>query len=209
MLPFFDCFIGNESDRADYSVCRTFTSAVYGLDIPNLNSSSAYLSTATQVLVSSDDGRTWIAIASEDLPQDKTLNRVTVSPANNACMALWYKGALHLYVLPAESPQLTYFAGDDYQWQYLHSEDGGIHWANSRWNNTLSFMPYNVRQAVYAYHPIDESIVRCRSSIVGMTHAFFPLATVYIHCLACGCTLPCVWMYTVFHLPPSHRIPMY
>jgi hypothetical protein len=53
-----------------------------------------------------------------------------------------------------------WYQGDNWQWKHLHSEDGGGHWTTSLWNNTLAFMPYNVRQAAFAYHPVKQDTVR-------------------------------------------------
>ena len=119
------------------------------MDMPNINGSSAaltFLSTATQTFVSRNGGVDWTAVQGQGLPQDKTLNRLTVSPVNNDRMFLWYQG-------------------DDWQWKHLHSEDGGAHWIASCWNNTLAFMPYNVRQPAFAYHPEEQDTVRSLLSL--------------------------------------------
>eukprot|EP00730_Choanoeca_flexa_P006405 TRINITY_DN12147_c0_g6_i4.p1 TRINITY_DN12147_c0_g6~~TRINITY_DN12147_c0_g6_i4.p1 ORF type:complete len:696 (+),score=128.47 TRINITY_DN12147_c0_g6_i4:284-2089(+) len=131
------------SDDGGETFSRTFTSAVYGLDMPHrdpTHASTAYISTASDLYMSRDDGQTWTKLPAQGVGRDMTLERITVAPSDGNYMAVWYHGK-------------------DYDYQHFYSRDGGQTFNLSTWNNTYAFMPNNARNARFAYHPYNPALV--------------------------------------------------
>jgi photosystem II stability/assembly factor-like uncharacterized protein len=140
---------------------RLLDQPVHGLDIEH---GRVYVSGDFGVRASTDGGETFADVgplAGLDRQNDKPVLNVTVSPADAAHLAAWVQG-------------------DNWNWVRHVSHDAGRTWHESKWDNTLSTLPYNRRQGHWAFHPTDPDVIHSvggdwvtRSTNGGRTFAWF------------------------------------
>ncbi len=132
---------------------------VTGLDVSPAMPGRLIATTEQRVVSSTDGGRTW-----QDLPgtssvveSDTTFRRVRVSPADGDRFGLYHQRP-------------------DYNWTRIVTHDGGKSFVTSSFDDSLNFLPRNVRQPQFAWHATDPDIVLasggdwpCRSDDGGKT----------------------------------------
>ncbi|MEM1013854.1 MAG: hypothetical protein AAGI46_16735, partial [Planctomycetota bacterium] len=98
--------------------------------------------TEKRVVRSDDGGRTWANLrgVADVIEDDTTFRRVRVSPADGDRFGLYH-----------ERP--------DYNWTRIVTHDGGETFVTSTFEDELNFLPLNVRQPQFAWHPNDPDIV--------------------------------------------------
>jgi photosystem II stability/assembly factor-like uncharacterized protein len=113
-----------------------------GLDTSPAAPSRLYATEKQRVILSDDGGRTWreaSGIASI-VQEDTTFRRIRVSPADGNVFGLYHQRP-------------------DYNWSRLVTHDGGESFVVSTFDDELNFLPRNVRQPQFAWHPTDANIV--------------------------------------------------
>ncbi|MDD5349056.1 MAG: hypothetical protein PHQ12_02475 [Chthoniobacteraceae bacterium] len=120
---------------------KVFEIAVTGLDVAAKQPDCVYISTATDVYVSKDSGETFAAISSSRFPptQHGGVGRLHVSPANPGRMVIENSEGKYNLV------------------RYV-THDGGNTWGRTQFALKQSFIPYNNRQMILAWHPSDPDI---------------------------------------------------
>lgn len=132
---------------------RTFTQVlsepVFGLDVVASQPDHVYVSRKGGVFLSTDAGKTFRKLGSKGLPAEFPIRNVTVSPADPRRMTCWYDAG-------------------NWNWVRLYSHDGGETWKPSDFGNNVggdyrkakhAFLPYNVRNGIWAWHPKDPKVV--------------------------------------------------
>jgi photosystem II stability/assembly factor-like uncharacterized protein len=71
---------------------------------------------------------------------NKPVRNIMVSPADPDYMGAWVQG-------------------DHWNWRRYISHDGGANWSAPSWDNSMAFLPYNVREGHWAWHPTDRDAV--------------------------------------------------
>ncbi|MEM6314203.1 MAG: hypothetical protein AAF743_08950, partial [Planctomycetota bacterium] len=124
------------------SVERVADVVVTGLDVSPQRLGRLLATTARRVIASDDGGRTWT-----DLPgiapllhADTTLRFLRVSPADADTFGLYHQRP-------------------NYNWSRLVTHDGGVTFIESTFDEQLNFLPRNVRQPHFAWHPTDPNVV--------------------------------------------------
>lgn len=115
---------------------RTLEGAVTGLDVSRQSPDAVWLTTPDGVWQSRDAGQKFekMAASAKLTAPDAPLRNIHVSPVDAQQMTLWREGA-------------------NYQWPRFYSRDGGATWEQSRIDGSLSFLPTNARQGLFAWHP--------------------------------------------------------
>ncbi|NJK87896.1 MAG: hypothetical protein HC906_19960 [Bacteroidales bacterium] len=123
---------------------RKYDNYLFGLDVISTHPDNVYISGHAKIAMSEDAGETFFYPgtdwAKDGLPADKPLENIRVSPANPDHMTVWYPG-------------------DNWAWKRWYSNNRGILWKECSFDNTNAFLPYNVRNGFFAWHPTDENIV--------------------------------------------------
>lgn len=132
---------------------------VVGLDA-HVQSGRVYLSTRGYVGFTEDLGMSWQQAGSNISRVE--LQRITVSPADPDYMTVWHVAA-------------------NWNWKYLHTSDGGTTWADGVYDNSLSFMPYNVRRGLFAYHPEDPRVVSFAHALCFVSMCFKHVSVTAVH----------------------------
>ncbi len=113
-----------------------------GVDTVASKPNNVYVSTHNGLFVSEDSGETFNRVDESGYMTGSENNTsfIAVSPANPDVMMVCKNS-------------------NDYNRKGLYSHDGGKTWKIATWNSKKSFIPYNNRQTVYAFSPVDENIV--------------------------------------------------
>ncbi len=121
---------------------KMFDKPSYGMCVVNSKPNNVYISAKDGFYVSTNNGDSFSKVNESGYP---TLYpaRVNVSPANPNNMVL-------------QDDHLTGGAG--YSSVNYYSNDGGKTWHQSRTDSSMSFIPYNIRQTVFAWHPTDPNV---------------------------------------------------
>ncbi len=114
----------------------------YGLCVINNKPNYLYVSAKNGFYISSDSGDSFNKVNESGYPTTYPA-RVKVSPANPNNIIL-------------QDDHLS--ASGSYTSRICYSNDGGKNWKESVIDSSLSFIPYNKRQTVFAWHPTDENI---------------------------------------------------
>ncbi len=114
----------------------------YGLCVINNKPNHLYVSAKDGFYISSDNGDSFLKTDKSGYPTTYPA-RVKVSPANPNNIVL-------------QDDHLS--ASGSYTSAQYYSNDGGITWHEVTLDTSLSFIPYNKRQTVFAWHPTDENI---------------------------------------------------
>jgi photosystem II stability/assembly factor-like uncharacterized protein len=112
-----------------------------GMDISRGAPDRLVLSTPDRLLISNDRGT--------------TINPLTpVTPPGLAEKGFTLRG---VRISPADADRLMLFRQQDdgWDWTWHASHDGGKTWTRSDFDNRQAFLPYNVRNGVWAFHPKD------------------------------------------------------
>ena len=113
-----------------------------GIDVISTRPDNVYISRWDKVLVSTDAGETFHAVARGDgLPANTPIQDIRVSPADPTEMACRHGGK---------------------QWweSYVYySHDGGDTWHKPAYDNAQAFLPFTQPDEKCAFHPTDPSIV--------------------------------------------------
>ncbi len=114
----------------------------YGLCVINNKPSNLYVSAKDGFYISTNSGDSFTRVNESGYPTTYPA-RVKVSPANPNNIML-------------QDDHLS--ASGSYTSVIYYSNDGGKNWNTSDIDSSLSFIPYNKRQTVFAWHPTDENI---------------------------------------------------
>ncbi len=114
----------------------------YGLCVINNKPNNLYVSAQDGFYLSTDSGNSFNKIDQSGYPTTYPA-RVKVSPANPDNIVL-------------QDDHLS--ASGSYSSANYVSNDGGKTWRESKIDASMSFIPYNKRQTVFAWHPTDENI---------------------------------------------------
>ena len=113
-----------------------------GMSVVNSKPNNIYISAKEGFFVSTNGGDSFTAINESGYPT-RYPARVNVSPANPNKMVL-------------QDDHLS--DNGSYSSKIYYSEDGGKNWKQSTVDSSMSFIPYNIRQTVFAWHPKDENV---------------------------------------------------
>lgn len=115
---------------------------IYGLDVVNTAPSNVYATAASGLYVSYDNGNSFTCIKGVGYP-NACPSRIRVSPADLSYMVL-------------QDDHFTAYG--KYTSVNYYSHDGGKTWKESVRDTTDSFVPYNIRPTVFAWHPTEKNI---------------------------------------------------
>ena len=121
---------------------QSLAGEVTGVDVSRAAPTQVWASRADGVWLSKDSGASWAklpgsaTIAAPDAP----LRNVHVSPADADHLVVWRQGK-------------------DWNWPRFSSRDGGQTWTQATMDKTLSFLPTNARQGLFAWHPRDANVL--------------------------------------------------
>ena len=123
---------------------QTLKGELTGLDVSAAAPNYVWVSMADGVYSSNNAGKTWSKLAgSTVLAREKApLRNVHVAPTDATRMVIWREGA-------------------DYEWTRFYSTDAGATWKESRIDVTLSFLPTNARQGLWAWNPTNANQLLC------------------------------------------------
>ncbi len=114
----------------------------YGMSVVNSKPNNVYISAKTGFFVSTNGGDSFSKVNESGYPT-RYPARVNVSPANPNNMVL-------------QDDHLT--QSGSYSSKIYYSNDGGKTWKTSKVDSSLSIVPYNIRQTVFAWHPKDANV---------------------------------------------------
>lgn len=114
----------------------------YGICVVNTKPDNVYVSASDGFYVSTDGGNNFTLTNRSGYPSVCPA-RVKVSPANPDYIVL-------------QDDHLT--GNGSYTSVIYYSHDGGKTWSRSVIDSSMSFIPYNVRQTVFAWHPTDANV---------------------------------------------------
>lgn len=114
----------------------------YGMDVINTRKDNVYVSALEGFFVSEDNGDNFKQINTAGFPTTYPA-RVKVSPANPNNMVV-------------QDDHLS--AGLGYTSDIYYSHDGGKTWKMTELDTSNSFIPYNIRQTVFAWNCKDENL---------------------------------------------------
>ncbi len=114
----------------------------YGMCVVNSRPDNIYISAKNGFYLSTDSGDSFVAVNKSGYPT-RYPARVNVSPANPNYMIL-------------QDDHLS--DNGTYESKNYYSHDGGKTWKESITDSSMSFIPYNTRQTVFAWHPTDEKV---------------------------------------------------
>jgi hypothetical protein len=117
----------------------TGTGEVRGISVSTAAPDSVWLSTENALWRSTNAGGSFGRISGEGLPEEN-LQFVKVSPVDPDRILVFYQGS-------------------NWDWRRYYSHDGGETWRRATFDNSLAFLPYNARQALFAWHPTDPDVV--------------------------------------------------
>jgi hypothetical protein len=137
-------YLGNSqgfyrSTDGGVSLQRTFEGNVQGVDVSQSAPDAVYINTSDGIWRSTNSGESFTKLTASGLPTSN-LRHIKVSPVNSNRQVIWYQGS-------------------NWDWRRYYSSDGGSSWKQSTFNNNNAFLPYNSRQAIFAWHPKDQNIV--------------------------------------------------
>ena len=117
---------------------RKFTGKITGFDVVLTAPNSVFLAEKDRIYKSDDSGETFERISAQGLPTN----------------------IISLNVSPADPNKIVVCQGEN-SWggPIYYSHDGGSSWGLSKRSNTNSFMPYNHRHQVFAWHPSNSNKV--------------------------------------------------
>lgn len=117
---------------------KTFTGTVTGVAVSRATPDRVWITTPGALLVSMDSGRSFKPVrgSSAIAASGARLENAGVSPVDPRRIVVWREAA-------------------NWQWKRFASADGGATWTEARFDNTHAFLPYNVRQGLFAWHPAD------------------------------------------------------
>ena len=117
--------------------------AVTGLDVCPQAPDCVWATKADGVYASTDAGLTWRVTDGGNalVKAGFTLRNVQVSPADANRMVLWRQ------------------QNDGWDWARFYSSDGGQSWQTSKIDTTLSFLPTNARNGLFAWHPTNAQVL--------------------------------------------------
>ena len=122
---------------------RTFAQSCDGLDLSGSlfpeGPDSVWVSGASGVWLSEDQGKTFQRRPGMGLPADKPLLNIHASPVNGVNLVLWAN-----------------LGG--YNWPRFASHDAGATWQQAKIDNTSAFLPSNARQGLFVWHPTQRGI---------------------------------------------------
>ncbi len=125
---------------------KTFNSMLkktcYGICVVNSKPDNVYISAKDGFYVSTNGGNSFSKVNTSGYPT-RYPARVNVSPANPNKMVL-------------QDDHLS--DNGSYSSKNYYSHDGGKTWKQCTIDSSMSFIPYNVRQTVFAWHPTNENI---------------------------------------------------
>jgi len=121
---------------------KILDATVYGVDVISTRKDNVYISAKEGFYISKDNGDTFEKVAAKGFPTTYPA-RIRVSPANPNNMVVQDDHLL---------------AGLGYTSVIYYSNDGGKTWKTSEIDASNSFIPYNVRQTVFAWNCKDENL---------------------------------------------------
>ncbi len=125
---------------------KTFNSMLkktcYGICVVNSKPDNVYISAKDGFYVSTNGGNNFSKVNTSGYPT-RYPARVNVSPANPNKMVL-------------QDDHLS--DNGSYSSKNYYSHDGGKTWKQCTVDSSMSFIPYNIRQTVFAWHPTNENI---------------------------------------------------
>ena len=112
---------------------------ITGMDVVDTHPNYVFLCKEDGIYKSTDSGETFNLISTSGFPFKK-LSKIKVSPVN-----------INNIVID----------NNEGEWNIrtYYSIDGGLTWKQSSFDNKYSFMPYNSRPSMFAWHPKDENVV--------------------------------------------------
>ncbi len=135
----------------------------YGLSVINNKPNNLYVSAKDGFYVSTNNGDSFEKVNQSGYPTTYPA-RVKVSEANPNNIVL-------------QDDHLS--ASGSYSSEIYFSHDGGVTWSKSVIDSSMSFIPYNKRQTVFAWHPTDENVcistggdMAMRSTDAGKTFSY-------------------------------------
>jgi hypothetical protein len=129
---------GRSANRAA-SFAITFQGEVRDLSVSPAAPDCVWLLTGEALWLSTDAGATFARIEGEGLPTEN-LQFAKVSPVDAGRILVFYQGP-------------------NWDWRRYCSRDGGRTWDRATFDNSLAFLPYNSREALFAWHPTDPDVV--------------------------------------------------
>ena len=121
---------------------KVLDAAVHGVDVISTRKDNVYVSAKEGYFVSTNNGESFEKIKTKGFPTTYPA-RIRVSPANPNNMVVQDDHLL---------------AGLGYTSVIYYSNDGGKNWKQSVLDTSNSFIPYNVRQTVFAWNCADENL---------------------------------------------------
>ena len=116
---------------------------VTGLDICAKTPDCVWATKADGLYGSTDAGLTWKKAEGENslVKEGFTLRNIHVSPADANKMVMWRR------------------ENDGWNWARFYSGDGGKSWGTSKVDGSLSFLPTNARNGLFAWHPTKANVL--------------------------------------------------
>lgn len=120
-----------------------------GLDVVFSRPDHVYVCENGGIYLSEDSGETF-----------RKINMQKAPPLTDLGKNEWNEGYGQLRVSPANPDHMVIMNGEGpWSWQRYYSRDGGVNWRQAAMDNALASVPYNIRQAMFAWHPKDPETV--------------------------------------------------
>ncbi len=130
------------SDDAASSFKQIFEGELLGLDVSRAAPDRVIINTKDRLLVSEDRGQSFTPIDATAISEPGfSLRGVRASPTDASRFVIWRQ------------------QDDGWDWRRYTSADAGKSWTQSTFDNSRAFLPYNVRNGVFAFHPTNNSTI--------------------------------------------------